>query len=147
MRVDGKWFLGEDGVIRPTVPGFVRIADGRWSEVTFLLDAGADRTGFSARFLHKLRPLEKAELESARLTGVGGETNSITIECAISFERHVGQRVTVRGQFGVFTDIKSADLSLLGRDVTDNFAVIYDRLTETVALLAPPHFYEIRTAR
>src|SRR6266498_2162877 len=50
MRVNGKWLLCDDGVIRPVVPGFVRAAGGQLVEVTFLLDAGADRTVFSADF-------------------------------------------------------------------------------------------------
>jgi hypothetical protein len=50
MRVNGKWLLCDDGVIRPVVPGFVRAADGQLVEVAFLLDAGADRTVFSADF-------------------------------------------------------------------------------------------------
>ncbi len=40
MRVNGKWLLCDDGVIRPVVPGFVRAADGQLVEVAFLLDAG-----------------------------------------------------------------------------------------------------------
>jgi hypothetical protein len=52
----------------------------------------------------------------------------------------------VRGEFAAFTKMESADLSVLGRDVTNNFSVIYDYSTRTVALLAPPHFYEIGSA-
>jgi hypothetical protein len=85
-------------------------------------------------------------MKSTHLAGVGGDADSITVETAIALTRHDGQRVTVRGQFGVFTEPESADLSLLGRDVTDNFGVIYDRPNQVVALLAPPHFYEIKAA-
>ena len=51
MRVNGKWLLYDDGVTRPVVAGFVRTADKHLIEVGFLLDAGADRTVFSADFL------------------------------------------------------------------------------------------------
>ncbi len=50
MRIDGAWFPGEDKTIRPIVTGLVRQPDGEWLEVSFLLDAGADRTVFSAAF-------------------------------------------------------------------------------------------------
>jgi len=48
----------------------------------------------------------------------------------------------VRGEFAAFTQMESADLSVLGRDVTNNFSVIYDYSSRTVVLLARPHFYE-----
>lgn len=50
MRINGEWLECDDGVIRPSVKGMVRLADGQWVEVTFLLDAGADRTVFVPGF-------------------------------------------------------------------------------------------------
>ena len=144
MRVNGKWSSGEDGVVRPSVPGLVQTAAGQWVEVTFLLDAGADRTVFSAGFLALLQPLETLGPEQIHLAGVGGPVNSITVETALGFVKDDGQVIRVRGSFGVFTEGGSAELSVLGRDVTNNFSVIYDYSSRTVALLAPPHYYEIR---
>jgi hypothetical protein len=121
----------------------VRLASDRWLEVDFLLDAGADRTVFSARFLHHLRHLSTNSAEII-LAGVGGGTESITIETSIGFVRDDGEMVTVRGTFAAFTKLESADLSILGRDVTNNFSVIYDYPQQVIALLAPPHAYEIK---
>ncbi len=143
MRVNGAWLPGEDEVIRPLVPGLVRLANDQWLEVSFLLDAGADRSVFSSDFLSLLQPLKKAGTEQILLSGVGGAADSITIETAIAFVRDDGQLVTVSGTFGVFSKGESADLSVLGRDVTNNFSVIYDYPERTIALLAPPHSYEI----
>ena len=143
MRVNGAWLPGDDGVIRPIVPGLLRLPDGQWLEVSFLLDAGADRTVFSADFFSLLEPFETAS-QRVLLSGVGGTANSITIETAIAFARDNGQLITVRGSFGVFTEDESAELSVLGRDVTNNFSVIYDYPTQIIALLAPPHGYEIK---
>ncbi|HXG66657.1 MAG TPA: hypothetical protein VNO70_16270 [Blastocatellia bacterium] len=137
--------LCEDGIVRPTVSGFVQAADEAWVEVVFLLDAGADRTVFSARFLNRLRHLEKIEAEPLRLAGVGGDVGSITVEAVIGFQKDDGRMATVRGQFGVFTEIESADLPVLGRDVTNNFGVIYDYPNQVVALLSWPHSYVIKT--
>ena len=64
MRDNGAWLAGEDGVIRPIVPGAVRLASGEWLEVSFLLDAAADRTVFSSDFLMLLQPLEIAGAET-----------------------------------------------------------------------------------
>jgi hypothetical protein len=144
MRVDGKWLLCDDGVSRPVVPGVVRLADGQWVEVAFLLDAGADRTVFSPDFLPLLQPLAGVEFEQTRLAGVGGQVNSVTVETTIGFIKDDGRPVTVQGTFVVFTEDESLDLSVLGRDVTNNFSVIYDYPSQTVALLAPPHSYEIK---
>ena len=160
MRVNGAWLPGDDGVIRPIVPGLVRLPDGQWLEVSFLLDAGADRTVFSADFFSLLEPLETPS-QRVLLSGVGGTTNSITIETAIAFARDDGQLITVRGSFGVFTEGESAELSVLGRDVagspadvflsagvlvTNNFSVIYDYPNQAIALLALPHSYEIKSS-
>src|SRR5713101_5276535 len=70
MRVNGEWLICEDGVIRPTVTGVVRTPDGQVFEVPFLLDAGADRTVFSADFLSLLIPLRSREAEQIHLAGV-----------------------------------------------------------------------------
>jgi hypothetical protein len=144
MRVNGKWMLSDDGVIRPVVPGFVRAAGGHLVEVSFLLDAGADRTVFSARFLSRLQPLAAPSFEQTLLSGIGGSVGSIAVETVIGFRMDNQRIVTVRGTFGVFTEGESADLSVLGRDVTNNFSVIYDYPNQIIALLAPSHSYEIR---
>ena len=144
MRVNGEWVLCDDEVIRPVVPGIVRLADGQWVEVAFLLDAGADRTVFSPDFFDLLQPLEVSAPEPMQLAGVGGQAAAITVETTLGFIRDDGQQVTVRGTFGLFTEGESPDLPVLGRDVTNNFSVMYDYSSRTVALLAPPHYYEIR---
>ena len=144
MRVNGAWLPGEDGETRPIVPGLVQVTNNRWLEVSFLLDAGADRTVFSARFLQHLENLQ-SDIPQILLSGVGGGAESITVETAIAFARDDGQLVTVRGTYGVFIKGESADLSILGRDVTNNFSVIYDYPQQTIALLAAPHSYEIKS--
>jgi hypothetical protein len=146
MRIDGAWFPGEDKTIRPIVPGLVRQPDGEWLEVSFLLDAGADRTVFSAAFLGVLQPMKTSGLEEILIAGVGGTADTITIDTAIGFVRDDGHLVTVRGTFSVFIQAESADLSVLGRDVTNNFTVIYDYPDQIIALLAPPHSCEIKSS-
>src|SRR6266571_3497571 len=106
MHVNGDWFVCEDGVIRPVVIGLVKIGAGQLIEVTFLLDAGADRTVFSSGFLSELAPLKSSEAEQIYLAGVGGRVSSITVNTTIGF----------------------------------------DYPNQIVALLAAPHYYEIRKA-
>lgn len=145
MRVNGKWLPCDDDVTRPLIGGLVRLPDGSDLEVAFLLDAGADRTVFSPDLYPLLQPLEVMEDGATRLTGVGGEVNSTIVETVLSFRRDDGRLVAIRGTFAVFMEGQSIDLSVLGRDVTNNFGVIYDYPNQTVALLAPPHFYEIKS--
>lgn len=146
MLVNGEWLFCQDGVIRPTVTGLVRVPDGQLFEAPFLLDAGADRTVLSADLLSLLVPLQSSEAEQIHLAGVGGRVGSITVDTAIGFTRDDGKVVTINGPFAVFTEGESAELSVLGRDVTNNFSVIYDYLNRAVALLARPHYYEIKRA-
>lgn len=75
-----------------------------------------------------------------------GAANSITIETTIGFVRDDGRPVRVRGPFQVFVERESSDISVLGRDVTNNFGIIYDYPNQTVALLSSPHYYEIKKA-
>jgi hypothetical protein len=98
MRVNGKWMLCDDGVIRPVVPGFVRATGGQLVEVGFLLDGGADRTVFSARFLSRLQPLATLSSEQTLLSGIGGSAGSITVETVIGFRRDDQRVVTLRGR-------------------------------------------------
>src|SRR5438105_852030 len=119
--------------------------DRSWRDALFLLDGGADRTILDSRFLHLLEtgpgPLREAPL----LRGVGGDVGCRFFEFAIAFFRTDGSRVTVRGPFGVFTDPDSSDVPVLGRDVTNNFDVIYSYPRHEVVLLSRPHGYEVRS--
>src|SRR5207237_4458789 len=103
MRVNGAWLTGDDGVIRPIIPGAVCLANRERLEVSFLLDAGADRTVSSSDFFSFLQPLEVIGASTILLAGIGGGAESITIDTAIAFVRDDGRVVAIRGTFGVFT--------------------------------------------
>ena len=47
------------------------------------------------------------------------------------------------GTIGIFTNPEACDTPVLGRDVLDNFRVIFDRGRNTILLLAAPHDYEV----
>ena len=97
-----------------------------------------------ASFLSVLSPLVLPVAQTPELGGVGGKVNAVFIQTRLSFTRDDGKRVTVQGPFGVFTDLTSSDISVLGRDVTNNFSVIYSYPQRRVSLLAPPHDYQIQ---
>jgi hypothetical protein len=144
MRVEGRWHRFQDGVLRPVIDAAVHTPNGTWQNVTMLLDAGADRTVFDASFLRIFSPLVVPEDQTPALGGVGGKVSAVFVQTRLSFPRDDGKRVTVQGPFGVFTELTSSDISVLGRDVTNNFDVIYSYPKRYVTLLASPHTYQIQ---
>jgi len=143
MRVEGEWLRCDDGVIRPTVRTYVEGGDGQVYGDDFLIDSGADRTSFSAAFQRELRLSVGDPPPGAALYGVGGATAFSLVRTTIQFIRDDGRPVIVRGEFAVFTDPTVTDLSILGRDVLDNFDLILSRRRNEILLLAPNHHYYV----
>jgi hypothetical protein len=144
MRIDGRWHRFRDGVLRPVVDAAVQTPSGTWQPVMFLLDAGADRTVFDNTFLSLLAPLPSPQGKTPELGGLGGKVDCIFIQTRLGFARSDGKRVSVQGPFGVFSDAATSDVSILGRDVTNNFDVIYSYSSRQVILVAPPHEFKIQ---
>jgi hypothetical protein len=61
----------------------------------------------------------------------------------MEFTRDDGGPVRVRGEFAGFTNPTATDLSVLGRDLLDNFDLIISRRRNEILLLAPKHQYRI----
>ena len=141
MRIDGAWRLCDDGVVRPLLRGHVRTANGQWRQAPFLVDTGADRTVFSADLLEALGLLPA--IGSQQLEGIGGQVASVVIATQIRFTRETGAEILFTGQFAAFIDLTSIDMSVLGRDLTNLFAVIVDRPQEVVCLLGGNHRYVV----
>ncbi|MGH9764123.1 MAG: hypothetical protein ACREDR_29135, partial [Blastocatellia bacterium] len=59
----------------------------------------------------------------------------------IQLVRETGAPVSIRGRFAAVTDLTTLDISVLGRDVTDNFAAIVDRPQNAILLLGQRHNY------
>ena len=141
MRINGKWKLCEDGVIRPLIYGEFMSGDGFWEAVEFLIDTGADRTVLSAAVLAKLglMTLEPEE----EISGLGGVTGSVMIETKLNLPRDDGAAVVFTSRFTAVTDPTALDFCILGRDLLDLFSVIIDRVGEVVCLLSQRHRYAI----
>jgi hypothetical protein len=142
MRIIGEWLLCDDGVTRPTIRAYVRTPLGRAHADDFLIDSGSDRTVFSASLWRRLGAIGR-EPSDVALQGVGGEASSVLVEALLEFERGDGQPITIRGEFSAFTDAVSSELSIVGRDVLDNFDLILSRRRGEVLLLAPNHRYQV----
>lgn len=143
MRIDGRWHLFKDGILRPVIDAAVQGPSGTLHTVMFLLDAGADRTVLDNTYLPLLFPLALSSEETPELGGVGGKVECVFIRSRLAFASAEGRRITVQGPFGVFGEQGSSDVSILGRDVTNNFDVIYSYPTRQVILLAQPHGFDV----
>jgi hypothetical protein len=144
MRIDGQWDECDDGIVRPVIVGEVLNADGARQQVLFLVDIGADCTILSPAVVRLLG----FEMNNGgeRLAGVGGGADSVRFSTHIQLSRDDGGVATFRGQFSGVSDSEMLDISVLGRDIMNLFAVIVDRPGNVVALIRPPHRYVIELA-
>jgi len=141
MQIRGLWRLCDDGRIRPVMRGEILAADGSWIKTPFLVDTGADRSALSADIL---QPLRLPFIDSPDiLSGVGGVADSVVVESQIRFTHGDVGKVVFKGQFAGFTDLETLDMSVLGRDILDLFAVIVDRPGDNVCLIGQQHYYSI----
>jgi hypothetical protein len=141
MQINGEWLDCDDGIVRPVVRGEVLAANGSWVPVPFLLDTGADRTVLSAVILAALRAHTLAASE--RLSGLGGTVRTVSITTRVRLSPEESHKVVFRGSYAAVTDLESLDMSVLGRDMTNMFAVVVDRPGHVVCLLGQRHQYRI----
>jgi hypothetical protein len=144
MRFDGSWRLCGDGVVRPIFSAAVRAENGAWVPAVFLADVAADRTVLSEDLWQALGL--HSQPSEHHLEGVGGRMSSVTVSTAIRLHRETGTTVLFNGQFAACTDPAALDMSVLGRDITNLFAVIIDRPQDLVCMLGQCHRYTISGA-
>jgi hypothetical protein len=82
-------------------------------------------------------------LDGSRLAGIGGTGESVLVTSLIEFTRDDGQTVRVRGEYEAFTARQVVDLSILGRDVLNNFDVIVSRPRDEILLLHGRRQYRV----
>jgi hypothetical protein len=141
MRINGEWYPCDDGFIRPTVVGRLRTGQGRLIAVRFLIDSGADWTTFAPGAVRRLRTtLEHSDFE---LYGIGGMCATSAITTSIQFACEDDIIATLHGNFGALTELGSLDMSVLGRDILNHFALILDRQHDLVVLINQRHRYSI----
>jgi hypothetical protein len=143
MVIVGEWLVCDDGIVRPMVRVQVQGADGLPCNESFLVDTAADRTALSAPLLRKLQVRGKHAPPDVSLKGIGGASPYVLVSVVLELKRETGSPARVRGEFAAFTDPTATDLSILGRDVLDNFDVITSRRRNAVLLLAGNHRYQV----
>ncbi len=88
----------------------------------------------------------KGHVSESRIGGIGGTTDCVAVTTQLRFTRADLVRVLLRGAYLACTDPRSLDMSVLGRDVLEMFAVIVDYAGDTVSLLGGQHKYSITTS-
>ena len=142
MLIRGSWIADKDGVVRPLLVGEVSDPHGRGVEVVFLVDTGADQTVISADYYADLVPDDAEAMRN--LLGVGGELPAAVVPTVLRFLTTDGRRVKINGSFAVFASVDGLGMSVLGRDVLSQFAVIVDYKRDFVGLLGGNHRYVIQ---
>ncbi len=130
-----------NGIRRPYITILVRSHEGVWIPLPFLIDSGADATFLDASCIQQIGTNPGAVAEQTA-SGVGGKAAHIQIATTLRFTSEDGTK-TFSGTIGIFTNPEACDTPVLGRDVLDNFRVIFDRGHNTILLLAAPHDYEV----
>ena len=145
MLCQGEWSLCDDGIVRPIMQGRILDGSGMWRRVEFLLDTGADGTVISADVLEALN-LQRIQPKD-RIGGVGGLADSVDVTTQIGLERDDGQWITLRGTYAACLQQEALDISILGRDILNIFAVVVDRPGDRVILLHGEDRYAIQRRR
>jgi predicted aspartyl protease len=127
---------------RPILRAEILLPDASWLEVRLLIDTGADRTVFSADVVAASNL--KAISERGQIGGMGGVVETEFVKTQIRFHRDDGVQVVFRGEFAALTEPDVLEMSVLGRDILNSFAVIVDRPGNVVALLGGHHQYLVQ---
>ena len=137
MLIAGEWKLCDDGVTRPGVRANVVGADEIPYAEDFLVVLGQTSQFSARRCLYACGCLPGVRLLNA-LSGIGGERVFVMVTTRVEFLHDDGRLIRIHGEFASFTDPAATDLSILGRDVLDNFDLIVVGAATTL-LLAPQH--------
>jgi hypothetical protein len=77
------------------------------------------------------------------LEGVGGRFATVDVSAELRFRRDDGGEVVVRNRCAAMTDPDALEMSILGRDILELFALIFDRSRSTLCLVGQRHRYAI----
>jgi hypothetical protein len=141
MYISGTWFLGADGLARPVIHGQLLTGHGTWIAAPFLVDTGADRTVLSAGLLQTLDLPHRVAEE--RLGGLGSVVPFVVVDTQMRVAQEGGGPIVFRGAFAAVTAHDALDMSVLGRDITNRFAVIVDYPAQRVCLVGQRHAYRL----
>ena len=143
MRVRGEWFACVDGTVRPTVIVEVRSASGTPISERFLIDTGADDTVFTWALFERLGLPHELPV-GVSYVGVGGEQPCVLVRTMLTFRGVDREYGNIHARFAAFaSSIAASDLSVLSRDVLDQFHLLVSRSQNEILLLKGDHSYTV----
>jgi hypothetical protein len=143
MLIRGRWIEIHDDLWVPTCEVVIRTADTQQLKVDFLLDTGADQSLLSADVANALKVPMKPQTD--RLFGVGAPIDVLFAETTLYLPMDDGREAKFNSIYACCTDPNALDMSVLGRDVLNEFAVIVDRRNDAILLLRERHSYRVQT--
>ncbi|MFH1563317.1 MAG: hypothetical protein ABIF11_07890 [Nitrospirota bacterium] len=131
------------GIFRPYIRIAVLSPTDKWTMVDFLADTGADETFLDFNFIKKFNIDTKGIDVKDDVGGVGGTgVPYFQIDSGLKLISSEWTKV-FKGKINIFLDPYSSEVPLLGRDVLDNFVVIFDRKENSILLLDEEEKYKI----
>ena len=85
-------------------------------------------------------PVRQAQ-QGYSLSGIGGASDHVLVDTTLELIRDDGGMARVKAEFAGLTDEAAADLSILGRDVLNNFDLIMSYQRDEILLLSQRHRY------
>jgi ribosomal protein L14 len=143
MLISGRWIKSKGGEDWPVVIASVTGATRTLADVPFLIDTGADQTLLCAE-VARLLQLSQGRLPHA-LKGVGSVIESYVVSTEIRLRREDGVDVSFNGPIACCVQPDVLDMSVLGRDILNKFAVIIDNPGHRIALVRERHRYAIES--
>jgi hypothetical protein len=143
MKFDGVWIADERGVTCPVLTGAVRDDEGIVHPVPFLVDTGAELTVLSYDAVSLLEG-DSIQASGYALESISGASASLRVATTVWFRNSIGQMIPFRGEFAGCADPLGMNMSLLGRDILREFALIVDRPRTVICLLTGRHTYSIQ---
>jgi hypothetical protein len=132
-----------EGAFRPFITGYLKQVSGKWVKFSFLIDSGADET-----FLH-YRSIDLLNINTNNIDvrddvgGIGGYgIPYFKYKADLKLVSAAGNAV-FSGDVNIFLDPHAVKFPILGRDVLDQFTVIFDRSQGRILLLNSPDTYQL----
>ncbi len=143
MRLEGRWLAGADGVERPVFDGLLAAPGGVQVAVALLIDTGADLTVLAPAVAEQLVGIVQPTPTETVVGGVGGTQQVYELAVDLLLPTTTGQRARIRGPLPILLEPGSLELSVIGRNLLDQFTLIYSRPHHMLLLLTPPDTFTL----
>jgi len=142
MIVKGR-YVNVAGFHRPFVALSLLSSSGAWVAIPFLVDSGADATFLDHSCIDYLGIDVSSLPIKDDAGGVSSQLSYYEFPVQLRLEGESGAAKVFAGSIGILTDPAASDTPILGRDVLDHFAIIFDRRRNLVLLITEPDDYQV----